>query len=45
MTPEKKAYDPAIHCDYCGTEIGNNKDYCSNSCEQKDSIWHKEDNM
>lgn len=43
-TSEKKAYDPVMHCN-CGAEIGSSKDYCSNFCEQKDSVWYKEDNM
>ena len=33
-----------MHCN-CGAEIGSSKDYCSNFCEQKDSVWYKEDNM
>ncbi|WP_179370678.1 hypothetical protein [Nitrosopumilus ureiphilus] len=42
---DKTHYDPSIHCNYCGGKLEINSDYCSDSCKEKDSVWHNEDNV
>ncbi|WP_371505014.1 hypothetical protein [Nitrosopumilus adriaticus] len=37
---DKKIYDPAIHCNYCGGKLEQSSDYCSDLCKEKDSVWH-----
>ncbi|MDH3657897.1 MAG: hypothetical protein OEM77_07150 [Nitrosopumilus sp.] len=44
-TPDNKFYDTSTHCEYCGVKLDSRKGYCSYSCEEKDSVWHKEDDM
>ena len=45
FTAEHKSYDKSIHCDYCGIQLSTQGDYCSDLCKQKDSVWHKEDEI
>ncbi|MDH5697221.1 MAG: hypothetical protein OEY54_01675 [Nitrosopumilus sp.] len=45
FTAEHKSYDKSIHCDYCGVQLSTQGDYCSDLCKQKDSVWHKEDEV
>ena len=42
---ENKAYDKSMHCDYCGCNLKIQEDYCSEPCKQKDSVWHREDDV
>ena len=44
-TPDKKSYDASIHCNYCGAETQTQKEYCSDVCKEKDSVWHTENDM
>ncbi|MDH3793523.1 MAG: DUF2116 family Zn-ribbon domain-containing protein [Nitrosopumilus sp.] len=44
-TPNKEFYDASSHCSYCGAKIENKKEFCSESCKAKDSVWHKDDDM
>ena len=39
ITTENKAYDKSMHCDYCGCKLKTQDDYCSETCNQKDSVW------
>lgn len=44
-TTEEDFYDVSMHCNYCGKKLTNPGEYCSGSCEQKDSVWHREDEI
>ena len=41
----KKFYDVSVHCNYCGTKMETQKDYCCDKCKEKDSVWHTENEM
>ncbi|HEY5736493.1 MAG TPA: hypothetical protein VIS47_08065 [Nitrosopumilus sp.] len=44
-TTENRSYDKSMHCDYCGDMLKTQADYCSDICKQKDSVWHREDEV
>ena len=41
----KKSYDISVHCNYCGAWIETQKEYCSNKCKEKNSVWHTENDL
>ncbi|MCV0431819.1 hypothetical protein [Nitrosopumilus sp.] len=40
LTTTNKSYDKSMHCDYCGCGLKSQEEYCSETCKQKDSVWH-----
>jgi len=43
FTTEDKLFDKSTHCNYCAIKLEHENDYCSNTCKDKDSVWHRND--
>ncbi|MBA4452988.1 MAG: hypothetical protein H2B00_05380 [Nitrosopumilaceae archaeon] len=32
-------HEKNVYCKYCGSKLTQNQKYCSEECQQKDSVW------